>query len=47
MLPWPSGRGGRMVQTTVSWMNVYPGFLAKEDEQEVLPLWAMKKTLLM
>jgi hypothetical protein len=35
-----------MVQTIVSWMNVYPSFLTKEDEQEVLPLWAIKKHFL-
>jgi hypothetical protein len=35
-----------MVQIAVSWMNVYPGFPAKEDEQEVLPLWTVEKTLL-
>jgi hypothetical protein len=38
MLTWTSGRGGRMVQTAVSWMNVYLDFPAEEDEQEVLPL---------
>jgi hypothetical protein len=27
----------------MSWINVYPGFPSKEDEQEVLPLWVMKK----
>jgi hypothetical protein len=34
-----------MVQTAMSWINVYLGFPAEEDEQEVLPLWAVEKTL--
>jgi hypothetical protein len=29
-----------MVQTAVSWINVYIGFPAEEDEKEILPLWA-------
>ena len=28
-----------MVQTAVLWMNVYHGFPAEEDEQEVLPIY--------
>ena len=36
-----------MVQIAMSWMNVYPGFPAEEDEQEVLHLWFVEKTLLM
>jgi hypothetical protein len=44
MLPWPLGLGGRLVQAAVSWMNVYPGFPAKEDELQqkrfyLLGLW--------
>jgi hypothetical protein len=34
-----------MVQTVVSWMNVYAGFPTEEDEQEVLPFWVVEKTL--
>jgi hypothetical protein len=34
-----------MVQTVVSWMNVYLGFPAKEDEQEGLPIWNVEKML--
>jgi hypothetical protein len=32
MLPWLSGRGGKMVQTSMLWMNVYPGLIVEEDE---------------
>jgi hypothetical protein len=32
MLPWLSGRGGKMVQTSMSWMNVYPGLIVEEIE---------------
>ena len=32
-----------MVQTAVLWMNMYRGFPIEEDEQEVLPLWAVQK----
>jgi hypothetical protein len=32
MLPWRLGRGGKMVQTSVSWMNVYPSLTVEEDE---------------
>jgi hypothetical protein len=41
MLPWLSGRGGRLVQTSVSWMNVYPSLTVEEDELRIkrfLPL---------
>jgi hypothetical protein len=32
MLPWPLGRGGKIVQTSMSWMDVYPGLIVEEDE---------------
>jgi hypothetical protein len=48
MLPWLSGRGRRLVQTYVSWMNVYPSLTVKEDELQIkrfLPLKVVKITL--
>ena len=36
-----------MGQIVVSWMNVYLDFSAEEDEQDVLPLWVVEKTLSM
>jgi hypothetical protein len=32
MLPWLSGQGRKMVQTSMSWMNVYLGLTVEEDE---------------
>jgi hypothetical protein len=32
MLPWLLGRGGKMVQTSVSWMDVYLDLTVEEDE---------------
>jgi hypothetical protein len=32
MLPWLSGRGGKMIQTSMSWMDVYPDLIVEEDE---------------
>jgi hypothetical protein len=48
MLPWLSGRGGRLVQTSVSWMNVYPSLTVEEDELRIkrfLPLKVVEITL--
>jgi hypothetical protein len=48
MLPWLSGRGGRLVQTSVSWMNVYPNLTVEEDELRIkrfLPLKVVEITL--
>jgi hypothetical protein len=35
MLLWLLGRGGRLVQTFVLWMNVYPTLTVKEDELRI------------
>jgi hypothetical protein len=32
ILPWLLGRGEKIIQTSMSWMNVYPGLIVKEDE---------------
>jgi hypothetical protein len=47
MLPWPSGRGGRLIQTSVSWMNVYPGLTVEEEESRLkrFPLGILENTL--
>jgi hypothetical protein len=49
MLPWLSGRGGRLVQTFVLWMNVYPSLTVEKDELRIkrfLSLKVVKITLL-
>jgi hypothetical protein len=48
MLPWLSSRGGRLVQTFVSWMNVYPSLTVEEDKSRIkrfLPLKVVEITL--
>jgi hypothetical protein len=48
MLPWFLGRGGRLVQTFVSWMNVYHNLTVEEDELQIkrfLPLKVVEITL--
>jgi hypothetical protein len=48
MLPWFLGRGGRLVQTFVSWMNVYHHLTVEEDELRIkrfLPLKVVEITL--
>jgi hypothetical protein len=48
MLPCLSGRRGRLVQTSMSWMNVYPNLTVEEDELRIkrfLPLKVVEITL--
>jgi hypothetical protein len=48
ILPWLSGRGGRLVQIYVSWMKVYPSLTVEDDELQIkrfLPLNVVKITL--
>ena len=48
MIPWPSGLGGRLIQTSVSWRNVYPGITVEEEESRLkrFPLGILENTLL-
>jgi hypothetical protein len=48
MLSWLSSRGGRLVQTYMSWMNVYPSLTVEENELRIkrfLPLKVVEITL--
>ena len=47
MLPWPSGQGGRLIQISVSLMNVYPGLTVEEEESRLkrFPLGILENTL--
>jgi hypothetical protein len=48
ILPWLSSREERLVQTSVSWMNVYPNLTVEEDELRIkrfLPLKVVEITL--